>query len=391
MSTSVVARSKKRKRTAQLQTRLNGGYWRRNAAQMDDALTTSSQAATSKRTRKVKVIVTSEVPHLICAPSFCDTFYCPLIGLMGSIDLVQDEDEEAHESKEQDWVPSAKAKQNPAASPGKSKTRAPSLSPRKGRQGRPTLVLDLTADDLPLPILPHRWPSIHQSCPVTAPSITTAMSPPHATDPLTTTPPPLSPPPPPPKPSAHDGEHTLGPYLLENQRNETRQRNQLHFREVSLFALCVDVVAGIDWTTSPVVPDPRIAGPGHQSPVARVPQPNSSPFGSPVHWLPSAASPLSPPHTLSLRSETVSLPLPPPAKRVVFDDATVKRIVERCRKTQASLRPFVGFFDTAALPCLDLSECRLGRGTVIPFHGICTHRTTRHTRQGGHMHAPLTR
>jgi hypothetical protein len=79
MSTSVVARSKKRKRTAQLQTRLNGGYWRRNAAQMDDALTTPSKAATSKRTRKVKVIVTSEVPHLICAHPFCDTFYCPLI------------------------------------------------------------------------------------------------------------------------------------------------------------------------------------------------------------------------------------------------------------------------------------------------------------------------
>jgi hypothetical protein len=69
---------------------------------------------------------------------------------------------------------------------------------------------------------------------------------------------------------------------------------------------------------------------------------------------------------------------------VVFDDATVKRIVERCRKTRASMQPFVGFFDAAALPSLDLSECRLGRGTVIPFHGICTHhRTThnaRHTR-----------
>ena len=250
-------------------------------------------------------------------------------------------------------------------------------------------MLDLTADDLPLPISPHRWPSIHQACPATVPSTTTAMSPPHAINPSNTTPPPSPLSPPPPKPSGgDDGEHTLGPYLLENQRNETRQRNQRHFREVSLFALCVDVVAGIEWTTSsPVVPDPRLVGPGHQSPVARVPQPHSSPFGSPVHWLPSAASPLSPPHAMSLRSETVSLPLPPPAKRVVFDDATVKRIIERCRKTQASLRPFVGFFDAAALPCLDLSECRLGRGTVIPFHGICAHHhhyTTHGTRQARH-------
>lgn len=304
-----------------------------------DGLTTSSKAATSKRTRKVKVtIVTSED---------------------------EDEGEEAHEFKEQDWVP--KAKQNPTASPRKSKTRAPSLSPMKGRQCRPTLVLDLTADDLPLPISPNRWPSIHQSCPA-APS--TTLSSPHATDSSTATLPP------PPKPSAggddDGGElmHTLGPYLLENQRNETRQRNQRHFREVSLFALCVDVVAGIEWTTSsPVMPGPRVARPGHQSPVARTPQSHSSPFGSPVHWLPSAASPLaSPPHALSLRSEIVSLPLPPQAKRVVFDDATVKRIVERCRKTRASMQPFVGFFDAAALPCLDLSECRLGRGTVIPFH-----------------------
>ena len=87
MSTSVVARSKKRKRTAQLQTRLDGGYWRRNAAQMDDGLTTSSKAATSKRTRKVKVIVTSEVPH--CAHPFAIRFIILLIiGFMGSFDLV---------------------------------------------------------------------------------------------------------------------------------------------------------------------------------------------------------------------------------------------------------------------------------------------------------------